>query len=217
MTMYPAEAGRSRGRRDGILDAVSMVLIEQRGAANEMQAVLEQSGAAFDDVSAEFRDTDEVLLALVERVAEKAGRPLEHGGLGDERGNRDVRAILVEFGIGVHEAYATVLVGATRVFMTESSRRKELRVRFHEAGPGALSAKLRAFIQRAKTNGDLAVDDSALAAENLMGMLREPLYLELALHSQELSSYRDACQAVHAAVDAFMDGCDAEQGGQGNG
>jgi hypothetical protein len=42
-----------------------------------------------------------------------------------------------------------------------------------------------------------------------MGMLREPLYQELTVHSQEFTSYGSAEEAVEQAVDRFLGGCNA--------
>jgi hypothetical protein len=44
-----------------------------------------------------------------------------------------------------------------------------------------------------------------------MGMLREPLYQELTVHSQELTSYGSAGEAVEQAVDRFLGGCKAQE------
>ena len=99
------------------------------------------------------------------------------------------------------------MVGLYRVGMTEGSRRRSLRQRFYEAGPGALSRALGDYVGGAVAAGVVAIEDCSLAAEQLMGMLREPLYQEIALHSQELVFQESASLAVRAAVDVFLDGC----------
>jgi hypothetical protein len=44
-----------------------------------------------------------------------------------------------------------------------------------------------------------------------MGMLREPLYQELTVHSQALTFYGSAEEAVQHAVDIFLRGCGAQE------
>ena len=44
-----------------------------------------------------------------------------------------------------------------------------------------------------------------------MGMLREPLYEELSLHSQEFTFYGSAEEAVEQAVDIFLRGCNIQE------
>jgi hypothetical protein len=44
-----------------------------------------------------------------------------------------------------------------------------------------------------------------------MGMLREPLYQELTLHSQEFTFYGSAEEAVEQIVDIFLSGCNIQE------
>ncbi len=97
--------------------------------------------------------------------------------------------------------------------MTEGARRRSRRHRFYEEGPAALARALSGLLlQRAVAAGVLTIKDCALAAEQLIGMLREPLYQEIALHSQELTFRDDATLALRAAVDVFLEGCNDRQG-----
>ena len=198
--------------REAILDAVAAVLVEQKRAATEMQAVVERSGVALADVDAAFADIDDLLIALVTRVTAGVVQPLGAATRDGAGTIADVRATLLAFGTAVQEANATIMVGLYRVGMTEGSRRRSLRHRFYEEGPAALARALSGFLQRAVDAGVLTVDDCALAAEQLIGMLREPLYQEIALHSQELTFRDDTTLAVRAAVDVFLEGCDDGQG-----
>lgn len=207
----PQMSEGTHARRDRVLEAVERELSERGRLANEMQEVIEGSGASFDDVAAEFEDTDDVFLAVVERVAARLVRPLASDPRSGGSTLDAVRDTLVRFGSGLDEAYGSIMVGIHRVGMTECFRRRELRGRLYEAGPSAIADALRGFLERANGEGSLAIDDCDLAAESLLGMLREPLYMQLALHKADLNGGETGPDRVEAAVDLFLNGCTAEE------
>ena len=203
------DEGAGRGRRDRILEVVSRVLTEQKRNAIEMQGVVEDSGLPLREVIAEFPDLNDLVVAIASQQSARVTGPLRaamQSGAFD-----DVRAKLVEFGTGLRAAYSSVLIGFMRVALTEGSRHKEIRKRIYEEGPAAMTAALCDYLDAAARKGKLAFAKSAYAAESLMGMLREPLYQELTLHSQELTFYRSAEEAVEQAVDIFLRGCIAQE------
>ena len=99
------------------------------------------------------------------------------------------------------------MIGFYRVAMTEGSRRRPLRHRIFTADSGAVAAALRDFLERMVAAGWFDVGDCGFAAEHLMGLLREPLYQDLTLHSHDLIGDADPSSAVREAVDIFLNGC----------
>jgi AcrR family transcriptional regulator len=205
-----ADGGAGRGRRDRILEAVSRVLTDEKRNATEIRAVVEDSGVPLSEVVAEFPNPDDLVVAVASQEAARVTKPLRsamRSGVFD-----DVRSTLIEFGAGLHAAYSSVLIGLLRVEMTEGSRHnKQLRRQVYDEGPAAITAALRDYLDAGAKKGKLAVANSAYAAESLMGMLREPLYQELIVHSQGLTFYGSAEEAVQHAVDIFLRGCDARE------
>jgi AcrR family transcriptional regulator len=201
------DEGAGRGRRDRILEVVSRVLTEQKRNATEMQAVVEDSALPLREVTAEFPDLDDLVVAIASRQAARVTEPLRSAI--QSGAFNDVRSELIEFGTGLRAAYSSVLIGFLRVAMTEGSRHKELRRRIYGEGPAAVTAALCDYLDAAARKGRLAFANNAYAAESLMGMLREPLYQELTVHSQEFTSYGSAEEAVEQAVDRFLGGCNA--------
>ena len=201
------QAGPEQSRRDRILAAVLATLATQKRAATELQETVEQSGIPLNDVNTEFPNLDDLLVALVARQAETLSKPLaallDEGGAGVG----DVRGELLQFSQGLREAYGSVLIGIARVAMTEGSRHREIRKRIYEHGPAAVTATLQRYLQRAGDEGKVALQDRTYEAECLIGMLREPLYRELTLHTQELTPYPTSTDAVEATVDLFLKGC----------
>jgi len=203
------DEGAGRGRRDRILEAVSRVLTREKRNATEMKAVVEDSGLPLSEVIAEFPDLDDLLVAIASQQAARVTVPLRSATPSNTFD--DVRSTLIEFGTGLRAAYSSVLIGFLRVKMTEGSRHKEIRKRIYDEGAGAITAVLRDYLDAAARKGTLAFTNSAYAAESLMGMLREPLYQELTVHSQELTFYGSAEEAVQHAVDIFLRGCNARE------
>ena len=203
------DEGAGRGRRDRILEAVSRVLTEQKRNATEMQAVVEDSALPLREVIAEFPDLDDLVIAIASQQAARVTEPLRSATRSDAFD--DVRSTLIEFGTGLRAAYSSVLIGFLRVAMTEGSRHKEIRRRIYDEGPAAITAALCDYLDAAARKGKLAFANSAYATESLMGMLREPLYQELTVHSQELTFYGSAEEAVQHAVDIFLRGCNAQE------
>jgi AcrR family transcriptional regulator len=205
-----ADEGAGRGRRDRILEAVSRILTDEKRNATEIQAVVADSGLPLSEVIAEFPNLDDLVVAVASQEATRVTEPLRSAMRFSAFD--DVRSTLIAFGTGLHAAYSSVLIGFLRVEMTEGSRHnKKLRRRVYDAGPAAITAALCDYLDAAARKGKLAVANNAYAAESLMGMLREPLYEELTAHSQELTFYRSAEEAVQHAVDVFLRGCDARE------
>jgi DNA-binding transcriptional regulator YbjK len=203
------DEGAGSGRRERILEALSRVLTEQKRNATEMRAAVRDSGVPLAEVVAEFPQLDDLVVAIASRQAARVTEPLRSAMASGAF--EDVRSELIEFGTGVRAAYSSVLIGFLRVAMTEGSRHKELRRRVYGQGPAAVTAALRDYLDAAAAKGRLAFAHGGYAAESLMGMLREPLYQELVAHSQELTSYGSADEAVEQAVDRFLGGCSARE------
>lgn len=204
-----ADNRTGRGRRDDIVKVVSCALAEQKHNATEIQAVVDDSGLALEEVIAEFPDLDDLVVAIASRQAERVCGPLRSAMRSDAL--EDVRSDLIEFGTGLRAAYSSVLIGLLRLAMREESLRRELHGRLYGAGPAVVTAVLCDYLDAAARNGTLTFANTAYAAESLMGMLREPLYGELTVHSQEFTSYASAEEAVEQAVDRFLGGCDTEE------
>ena len=202
------DEGAGHGRRDRILEVVSHVLTKQKRSAIEMQAVVEDSALPLSEVMAEFPDLNDLVVAIASYQAARATEPLRsamQSGAFD-----DVRSRLIEFGTGLRGAYSSVLIGFLRKAMAEGSRH-EIRRRIYEEGPATITAALCDYLDAAARKGRLAFANSAYATESLMAMLREPLYQELTLHSQDFTFYGSAEEAVEQAVDIFLSGCNIQE------
>jgi len=203
------DEGAGRGRRERILEAVTRVLTDEKRSATEIQAVVEDSALPLQEVMAEFPDLDDLVVAIASQEAARVTEPLRSAMRSG--GFDDVRSELLEFGTGMRAAFSSVIIGFLRVAMTEGSRHRELRRRVYAEGPAAVETALCDYLDAAARKGKLAFANTAYAAESLIGMLREPLFEELTVHSQEFTYYASAEEAVEQAVDRFLWGCDARE------
>lgn len=199
-------------KRDAILERISEVLIKQNRNVIELEAVLDQSGVRTAELDAAFDDADDLLIALVRRFAKELSEPLRPRSEHDGDEFADLRGRLSEFGAGLENAYASLLIGFFRLAMTEGSRHKAIRGRLFDEGPGAVTAALSSFLERARAADRIRCDDCSLAAEQLMGMFREPLYQEISLHSTELINRDGQSSSVSPALDIFLRGYGRSEG-----
>jgi DHA2 family multidrug resistance protein len=165
--------------RTAILLAVSQALADPSDALAGLDHILDCSGYAEDDVRSIFGSIDDFVIALAERYAVVLSRPSVSGMR--PASVADVRDTPTAFGLGAWKEYSTTLVGFVRMMMAEGSRNPPLKKRVHEAGPAAVLLKLREFVSEATERGILSIADPQLYAEQLLGILREPLYQALML------------------------------------
>jgi DHA2 family multidrug resistance protein len=122
----------------------------------------------------------------------------------------DVRDTLISFGRIARKEYSTTVVGLFRMMMTQSTHSPLLKKRVFQAGPAAVTMQLRSFLSEASERGVLSIPDTQLYAEQLMGVLREPLYQALTLRP-EISPDEPSIDHITAGIDLFLKGC-ANQG-----
>jgi hypothetical protein len=146
---------------------------------------------------------------IVERKAHLLVKPLiEHGKIVDRE---FARRVLTDFGTLARREYSTSLIALVRLMIAEGARNPDLRKRVYEAGPAAVAFELQKLFSDAHEAGILKVPDSHLAAEQLLGLLREPLYQALKFNSEAPSTI-DEKEPVMTSVDLVLDGCAKPEG-----
>ena len=190
--------------RADIVLAVSEALAHSTGAPADLDSILDRSGYSKEDILSSFESIDDLIVAIAEHKASLILLPLARRA---RPGTVvDVRETLIAFGRVAWKEYSTTLVGFIRMIMTEGARNPALKKRAHEAGQATVTLKLREFLSAANERGILSVSDAQLYAEQLLGLLREPLYQALML-SPALRREEAAADRVRATVESFIDGC----------
>jgi MFS transporter, DHA2 family, multidrug resistance protein len=188
-------------RADVVL-AISEALAYRRGAHADLDSILNGCGYSKDDILSAFENIDDAFVAVAERKASLISEPLtvRPGTVAD------VRDTLIAFGRIAWNEYSTTLVGLLRMTMTEGTRNAPLKKRVYEAGAATVTLKLREFLSEANEKGLLSISNAQLAAEQLIGRLREPLYQALMLNPAA-SREEATTDSVKVAIDTFIHGC----------
>lgn len=190
--------------RADIVLAVSEALAHSIGAPADLDSILDRSGYSKEDILSSFESIADLIVAIAEHKASLILLPLVRSARPGTV--EDVRETLIAFGRVAWKEYSTTLVGFIRMMMTEGARNPALKKRVHEAGQVTVTRKLREFLSAANERGILSVSDAQLYAEQLLGLLREPLYQALML-SPALRQEEAAADRVRASVESFIHGC----------
>jgi len=91
-----------------------------------------------------------------------------------------------------------------RVCVAEADRFPELGKAFYETGPLWIRARFAEFLQDAADNGDLAIVDVRLAADQFVEMCKADVYLRRLFCIDESFSEDDVARVIDGAVDTFM-------------
>ena len=200
----PNDTARRPDRRTEIVLAVSAALAHPNSAPVELNAVLERCGFSKEEILCVFDSIDELIVAIAEHNALLVSQPLMQRV--PLHAVDDVCETLVAFGRIAWNEYSTTLVGFIRLMMIEGARNPALKKRVHEAGQSLVTLNLRKFLSAANERKILSISDAQLCAEQLLGLLREPLYQALML-SPATHGEGVATDPVRASVERFIHGC----------
>ena len=194
---------RAHARADVVL-AVSKALADPSNAVAGLNGILERSGYSEEGVQPTFDSIDDLVVAIAERTAFLISQPLARRVRPSTVD--DARDALIAFGRVAWQEYSTTLVGFVRMMMAEGRRNPALKKRVFEAGPAFVTSKLREFLSEANEGGILSISDAQLYAEQLMGVLREPLYQALVLNPAA-SQEGAVADRAKTSIERFVHGC----------
>lgn len=190
--------------RSDILAAISEALADPCDAPGDLNGIFRRSGYSEEEIWSTFANIDDLVVAVAEHEALFISQPLVRRA----RPNTldDIRDTLVAFGLVASREYSTTLVGFIRMMMAEGARNPTLKKRLYAAGSEIVTRRLRDFLSEANERAILSISDAQVCAEQLMGLLREPLYQALMLNP-ETSQKATAADRVKAGIERFLHGC----------
>jgi len=200
----PNNAESRPDARTDIVLAISKALADPSDAFAGLNNILDRGGYSEEDVRSTFESVDDLAVAIAEHEAFLISQPLVRR----VRPNTldDARDTLIAFGLVAWREYSTTLVGFVRMMMAEGTRYPLLKKRVYEAGSAIVTLRLREFLSEANERGILSISDAQVYAEQLMGLLREPLYQALMLNPAT-SQEGAATDPVKASIERFLHGC----------
>ena len=209
MPSQPTNATSRSDSRTEIILAVSDALGDPNSPPAEIDAVLLQSGYSKEEILSVFDSVDDLIVAIAEHEASLISQPLVRRARPSTVD--DARETLIAFGRIAWNEYSTTLVGVIRLMMAEGTSNPALRKRVYEVGQSVVTLNLRRFLSAANEQKVLAISDAQLYAEQLLGLLREPLYQALML-SPATHLEGAAADRVRVSVESFIHGCASAEG-----
>lgn len=168
-----AMALRSPGRpkdlekREAILDAAQSLFAERGIDGVPIEAIAARSGVSKVTVYGHFGDKATIFDSIVQRETDRLAQSicgaLKSSGSLDER--------LTGFGMALIEMLTQPChLALDRAVSLEAQRNPSIGRRFFEAGPGQVHQMLTGLLAKAQAEGDLALDDPAYAAKDLLAL-----------------------------------------------
>ncbi|HWJ74250.1 TetR/AcrR family transcriptional regulator C-terminal domain-containing protein [Sphingobium herbicidovorans] len=195
---------RRRMQQGDMLHRSSATLLDPSAILIGIDPVIERRRYPKPEILSAFGSIDDLLVRIAERKAALLAAPLvDCGRIVDLQ---FVRCVLTDFGRLAWNEYSTSIIALVRLMMTEGARSPGLKKRIYKVGPFSVTCQLRQFFTKAHGAGVLNAPQANLAAEHLLGMLREPLYEALMLNPATASASNGAGK-VSASVDLVLDGC----------
>ncbi|MCZ4090667.1 TetR/AcrR family transcriptional regulator [Sinorhizobium psoraleae] len=200
--MVAAKSGRTKRRREILLQAAAEVFFEQGYAATSIDAIIERAGGSKRNIYNEFGNKEGLFAAI---VAENADKVLSTLAIEEIEGH-DLEETLTAFGRRLMELYKSpTLIGIYRIAITETNRFPDLVKSFHEQGPGRATSRLAEVLEVARQRGEIRTADCLRVAGHFVGMIRDNL-LQVILGIRPSPSDEESRVAVASAVEIFLNG-----------
>jgi hypothetical protein len=199
--------GTASSRKD-VIGRVAIVLRKERARATDIKSAVEKAGFNENEVNAIFGSMHGLTLEMVSDLSDGLIKPL-----GDSNRDRPVRDVLIEFGNGLADAYASShLVALYRIALTEATRHTGIGRDFFDRGPGKLTVCLSKYLEEATHRTKrLRLLDPKLAADNFLSLLRDNLELSDGTPDPRIASPEGHNSAVVEAVNLFCHGVVSER------
>ena len=192
-----------------ILRAARKVFIAKGFEAASMDAVARTARVSKATVYAHFRSKSDLFAAIVAQVAGRL--------TGEIHSVMEARLPLRQALMRIGTEFLEVLVDPERVrifrmMVAETDRFPELGRVFYRAGPLVMQDCLAAFLAEAAAEGKLVIEDSGLAARQLLSLIKSDLHLRCLFDSGTRPSSADCERQVAAAVETFLKAYGARPG-----
>jgi TetR/AcrR family transcriptional repressor of mexJK operon len=167
MALRPLGRPKDMEKREAVLDAAIHLFSERGMEGVPVDAIAAAAGVSKVTIYANFKDKPAILEAIVLRETERLGR--EVAEISDSDSSLSDRLTQVGAGL-VDMLTAPCHMALDRCLGVEAQRNPELARRFFEAGPGRLRSLLAEMLNGAVLAGEVQLDCTTTAAEDLLGL-----------------------------------------------
>jgi TetR/AcrR family transcriptional regulator, mexJK operon transcriptional repressor len=189
------------GKVESILGAAKRTFLTGGYGAVSMDMIAREAAVSKATVYAHFGSKEELFGAVIGRECERYFARFSAGELDPSDvqtsltvlGRRFLELVLSPDGIALH-----------RILLGEVTRFPGLGEVFWRAGPERQRVQIEAFLRSAVACGTLSVEDTRLAAEQFVSLVRGDVQLRHLLKLEAEAAETDTHAAVEAAVDTFI-------------
>lgn len=199
--MLKACSSRSSTKRSAILDAAQRCFLEHGYASTSMDAVAATAGVSKATIYAHFQSKDQLFAAIVHRRCDSLACAV---GALEVAEITDARAALTAL---ARQLMIMLLDGDVlciyRMVVAESARHADLARAYFEAGPTRGKERLSEILDALVAKGLLHIDDTWLAMDQFIGMLRAE-HFNRALLGLPAGDRTDLERTITGAVNMMM-------------
>lgn len=191
----------SEQKRRQILEAAGRLFLTQGFEATTMDAIAREAGVSKATVYAHAKNKQELFAAIVRGKSSLVYQSVdaaEAATLGAERALTLFARRFMEV-IMAPEAQCMY-----RVVVSEAPRNPELGRIFFEQGPQVVIARLTAILEAGRASGQLDIDDSAIAAQEFLGLIQGRFHLPCVLGTLGELSNEERERAADRVVSTFL-------------
>ncbi len=201
-TAMPKRA-KPDSRRDAILEAAAEVFLHEGYERACIDDIIAKVGGSKRTIYSEFGSKENLFAEIIKLVTTRAVATLPEPDVA----KKDVRAALVEFGVGFLQLLmAAQTLAVFRVVFGECRKFPKLGKFFYDGGPGQSRAHLERILAEYEKRGDLKLADRALAADAFVSMIRGNHHMQVALGLRPPLTSKEIRRIVEAKVDIFLGG-----------
>lgn len=195
-------AGMDPDKRHQILEGAHAVFTARGFDAASMNDIAAAANVSKGTLYVYFEDKEHLFVALIEREREKQKQGM-YAALAEEP---DLTLALTHFGSGlVRLLTSPFALSAHRIVLGVAERMPDLGREFYERGPMQGAQRLAAFLDQRVALGELAIEDTALAAAQFVDLCQSTLMRPRLFNAERKPPAEDEVQrVVGAAVTMFL-------------
>jgi TetR/AcrR family transcriptional repressor of mexJK operon len=184
-----------------ILEAGGQLFVEQGFAAASMDQIAKRAGVSKATVYAHFESKEKLFAAIVYAGCQSNAEDIMSAVAEID----DMRVALTKIARNIEQFLLSgKVLGIYRVIISEGPRFPELAKAFYESGPLPAKLILADYFRRASEKGLLKVPNPRLAAEQMVWLVRGPLYLRRFFNFPDAPGEPTVDQVVEGAVDTML-------------
>jgi AcrR family transcriptional regulator len=198
--------GAEPDRRQQIIAAAAEIFFDKGYERACIDDLIVKVGGSKRTIYNIFENKEGLFTAVVDSFLADYAKRIDAVSAADE-GGADLRSSVLAFArASTSIVYAPPMLSLYRVLIGEGRRFPNLAKSFFERGASVVATVLTQILERHKARGELAIEDCRMAAEQLMGLVRDYQYLGVLLGVREPPPPEELERRVCALIDIFFDG-----------